>query len=302
MNIKDLDLNLLRLFEATYRHRNVSRAADSLDISQPAASQGLARLRILLGDPLFVRASGGVRPTPRADRLAEAVQSALATLEHALTETTIFDPLASRRVFRIHMTDIGEGRFLPAILSALHERAPGVRVETLPVPTGEISEALNTARIDFAFGFLPGTRDTKRDKLFDDRYVILMRSGHPFLKGRGKTQPTLDELESLEFVGVRSHKETLRILQLLNLEENLRITTQHFMVLPDIVRATDLCVVMPGNIARGFGAEGEYAIIEPAFPSRDFVVALHWSKRFEADPALRWFRRLTIELFAEKRS
>ncbi len=99
---------------------------------------------------------------------------------------------------------------------------------------------------------------------------------------------------------MRTHAETLRILQLLNLEDRVRLTTEHFMVLPAIVRATDLAVVMPRNIARGFAQEGGYAIVEPAFPLRDFTVSLHWSKRFEADPANRWLRQVIAELFAER--
>ena len=82
------------------------------------------------------------------------------------------------------------------------------------------------------------------------------------------------------------------------LQDRLRLVTEHFMVLPAIVRATDLAAVMPRNIARGF--EGGYAIVEPAFPERDFEVALHWSRRFEADPGNRWLREQIVELFAEK--
>ena len=107
MQLKDIDLNLLRLFDAVHRTRNVSRAADSLDLTQPAASQGLTRLRALLHDPLFVRAPGGVQPTPKAARLAEPVRQALALLEQALGDTAAFDPATSRRTFRIHMSDIG---------------------------------------------------------------------------------------------------------------------------------------------------------------------------------------------------
>ena len=88
MNIKDLDLNLLRLFDAVWRTRSVSLAAQQLGMSQPAASQGLARLRSVLGDALFERSGAGVRPTPRADRLAQSVQLALGTIEEALGETT----------------------------------------------------------------------------------------------------------------------------------------------------------------------------------------------------------------------
>src|SRR2546428_10783293 len=105
MHIKDIDLNLLRLFDAVYRTRNVSRAAELLDLTQPAASQGLTRLRLLIKDPLFVRAGGGVQPPPKADRLADAVRSALGPLEPALNEVADFDPPQSRPGFRLHMSD-----------------------------------------------------------------------------------------------------------------------------------------------------------------------------------------------------
>ncbi|HUH86450.1 MAG TPA: LysR family transcriptional regulator [Pusillimonas sp.] len=298
MNIKDVDLNLLRLFDVIYRTRNVSRAAEALDISQPAASQGLARLRVVLEDPLFVRHAIGVRPTPRAERLAGVVRQALGALELALTEVVSFDPQSSRRVFHIHMSDIGEGRFLPDLLRALHERAPGVQIDTRPVAGDEIADALDEARLDFAFGFLPQVSNTRRAKLLDDRYIVLLRKEHPFL-GRHRNGIALEALRSLEFVGVRTHRETLRILHLLGLEDRLRLTAEHFMVLPSIVRATDLAVVMPRNIAFSFPQAAAFAIIEPAFPLRDFEVSLHWSRRFDADPAIQWFRDLVIELFAE---
>jgi len=252
VHIDAVDLNLLRLFDAVYRTRNVSRAAEALGLTQPAASHGLTRLRLLLGDALFTRAPGGVAPTPRAERLAVSVQSALTLLQQALVEPERFDPAASRKLFRIHMSDIGEGRFLPALMARLRELSPGVRVETMPLAAGDIADAL------------------------------------------------LEALQELDYVAVCTHADTLRILQLLNLEDRLRLTTEHFMVLPAIVRATDLAVVMPRNIARGFAEEGHYAIVEPPFPLRDFSVSLHWSKRFEADPGNRWLRQVIVTLFSEK--
>jgi DNA-binding transcriptional LysR family regulator len=297
MRIQDIDLNLLRLFDAVYRLRNVSRAAESLSLTQPAASHGLTRLRLLIKDPLFMRAAGGVQPSPKADRLALAVRSALGTLEEALNETADFDPMQSRRVFRIHMSDIGEGRFLPELMVALRELAPGVRIETLPLPRADITEALDAGRVDFAFGFLPAVKDTQRMQLLQDRYIVLLRAGHPLARKRVGGQALLGELRRLEFVSVRSHADTLRILQLLNLEDRVRLTTEHFMVLPSIVKATDLAVVMPRNIARGF--EGGYAIVQPPLPLRDFTVSLHWSRRFEADPGNRWLRETLARIFVE---
>jgi len=300
MHIDTIDLNLLRLFDAVYRARSVSRAAESLGLTQPAASHGLGRLRLLLKDALFTRAPGGVAPTPRAERLAQAVHAALGTLEEALHETDRFEPSASRKTFRIHMSDIGEGRFLPSLMARLGEIAPGVRLQTLPMAPAEIAPSLDSGRIDFAFGFLPKVRDTQRAHLLKDRYIVLLREGHPFVRGRRGGQALLEALQKLEYVAVRSHAETLRILHLMNLEDRIRLTAEHFMVLPAIVRATDLAVVMPRNIARGFAEEGGYAIVEPAFPLRDFTVSLHWSRRFEADPANRWLRQVIQELFTER--
>ncbi len=300
MHTKDLDLNLLRVFDGVYRTGKVSRAAETLALTQPAVSQGLTRLRLLLRDPLFVRAGGGVRPTPRAERLAPAVRTALVTLEQALSEAAQFDPLASQRTFRIHMSDIGEGRFLPELMVALREQAPGLRIETLPLPAAGIAAALDSGQIDFAFGFLPTVKDTQRVQLLKDRYIVMLREGHPFAAAARprKGQALLDALHQLEFVAGRTHSDTLRILQLLKLEDRVRLTAEHFMVLPGIVRATDLAVVMPRNIAEGFAAEGGYTLIEPPFPLRDFTVALHWSHRFENDPANRWLRETLISLFS----
>lgn len=297
MNINAIDLNLLRLFDAVYRSRNVSRAAEMLEMTQPAASHGLTRLRLLIKDPLFVRAAGGVQPTPRADRLAQAVRDALGTLEEALNESAEFDPLRSRRTFRIHMSDIGEGRFLPELMVMLREQAPGVRLETLPLPRAEITQALDSGQIAFAFGFLPSVKETQRMQLLKDRYIVLLRQDHPFTRRRRSGKALLEALGQLEFVAVRTHADTLRILQLLNLEDRLRLTTEHFMVLPAIVKATDLAVVMPRNIAQGFAEEGGYTIVEPPFPLRDFAVSLHWSKRFESDPGNRWLRETIAGMY-----
>jgi DNA-binding transcriptional LysR family regulator len=295
MHIKDIDLNLLRLFDVVYRTRNVSRAAELLDLTQPAASQGLTRLRTLIHDPLFMRSAGGVQPTPKAQRLAEPVRQALAMLEQALGESAGFDPATSRRSFRLHMSDIGEGRFLPELMVLLRERAPGVKVETQPLRREQVTESLDSGQIDFAFGFLPTVKDTQRIELLKDRYVVLLRRGHPFSRKPRTGKALLRALHELEFVAVRAHADTLRIVQDMKLEERLRLVTEHFMVLPSIVRATDLAAIMPRNIARGF--KGGYAIVEPDFPQRDFVVSLHWSRRFEADPGNRWFKATVQELF-----
>ncbi len=301
MHINDLDLNLLRVFDAVYRTRNVSRAADALALSQPATSQALTRLRLLLKDALFVRGAGGVSPTPKADRLAQAVRVALTTVEAALSEAEQFDPTSSRKIFHFHLSDIGEARFLPPLMAALQGRAPGVRVHSAPLAHGEIAQALDSGRIDFAIGFLPTVHDTRQVELLRDRYVVLLREGHPVFGAHHKTQRSLglQGLARLDYVAVRSHAETLRILQLLRLEDRLRLTTSHFLALPGLVRSTDLGAMLPREIAQNFTEVGGTTIVEPRMPLRDFTVSLHWSRRFEADPAHAWMRTVLVDLFKD---
>ncbi len=296
MHINDIDLNLLRVFDAVYRTRNVSRAAESLGLTQPAVSHALTRLRLLLRDPLFVRSGAGVQPTAKATQLAEPVRTGLASLQTALSDSIGFDPMESQRTFRLHMSDIGESSFIPPLVSSLATHAPNVRLETFQLESSDIVSALDEGRIDAAIGFLPTIEQTRHVPLIDDRYIVLLREGHPLARKRLGVKG----LARLEFIMVRSHSDTLRILSLLKLEHRVRMATSHFLVAPGIVRATDLAVIMPRNIAREIAAGGGYVILEPALPLQQFTVSLHWSARAHADPANRWLRQHLINLFQEQ--
>ncbi|WP_393937177.1 LysR family transcriptional regulator [Piscinibacter sakaiensis] len=284
--LQQVDLNLLRLFDAVFRTRSVGRAALALGLSQPAASQGLTRLRLQLRDALFA--------TPRAERLAAAVQQALRLVEAALQEDEAFDPARAAMTLRLHLSDIGEARFLPELLAALHQRAPQARVHSRPVPHEQIAAALDGGLIDFAIGYLPSVDGTARLELLRDRYAVLVRRDHPLLRGR-----RLSDLRRLEVVAVRSHAETLRLVEQLGLVQ--RLVSAHFLALPSIVQHTDLGVVMPRAIAAGFAAQGGFAIVDHGLPPVGFTVSLHWSARFENDPAHRWMRQLLLDLFREPR-
>ena len=131
MELQDIDLNLLVIFNQLLVERRVSKVAENLGLSQPAVSNSLARLRKLLGDELFLRTPTGMQPTPYAEQLAESVTYALGMIHSALNERSSFDPLSSRRSFTVGMTDIGEIYFLPTLLKRVREKAPGVSFSTV---------------------------------------------------------------------------------------------------------------------------------------------------------------------------
>src|SRR5215510_1044235 len=156
MNVHDLDLNLLRVFDAVLHEKGVTPAAARLGLTQPAVSNALARLRAVFGDPLFLRTPGGMDATPFARELAEPVRQALALLESALAHGPGFDPASATRAFRFYMSDLGQIEFLPPLIERVQQHAPGVRLEAVALEVEDIAAALAAGSLDLAVGFLPG--------------------------------------------------------------------------------------------------------------------------------------------------
>lgn len=292
MHIRDFDLNLLHVFQAVHTLGNVSRAADALGLSQPAVSHALARLRLALHDPLFVRAAGGVAPTAKAERFARQIEATLKSLELAIHEADSFDPARSQRRFVVHMSDIGAEEFLPPLMATVRREAPGVHVEARQLPHDAIAEALEAGRIDFAFGYLPALRGTQRQHLLDERYVVLLRHDHPL----ADSLPDRAALQALDFVLVASHVEPAKALRLLGLEPRIRLTLPHFLVAPSILESSDLAVVMPRRPALRFAARHALQVVEPDLGLPPFSVSIHWTWRAASDPGHQWLRNVVSAL------
>lgn len=296
-HIENLDLNLLRVFDAIYRTRNVSKAAENLGLSQPATSQALTRLRLHLRNPLFERVAGGMRPTPRAERLARSVQAGLALLELGVSEGDRFDPATSTAQLQIHLSDIGEARFLPRLMTAIGEKAPNIQVTSRAWPHDKIAEALDNGQLHFAIGFLPGVNGTAHSELLIDRYQVFLRAGHPILAFAQDGKLEAESVSELDFVAVRSHAETGRILEMLRLEPRIKLVVSNFLALPAIIRTTDLAVLVPRAIGLVLEPIGAFELLEPNLPQRDFSVALHWSRRHARNAMLVWARQVLLDLF-----
>jgi len=297
MNVQDIDLNLLRVFDAVLQERSVTAAAGRLGLTQPAVSNALARLRTLLGDALFVRTPVGMEATPFARGVAEPVRQALALLDSALAHGPGFEPASATRAFRFYMSDLGQIEFLPPLIERVQRHAPQVRLEAVAVEVEDIAGALGTGALDLAIGFLPGLGPpVRRRALFRDPYLCLMRGDHP-IKTLTKRK-FLDASHAL--VTYRGgHRVVEEALERAGLARRISLRLPHFTVVPMVLERTDLICTLPARVARVFERRGKLKSLPPPVPIPVADVAVHWHERFDADQGNRWLREQLIELFGD---
>ncbi len=179
MELSDIDLNQLVLFHQLMVERRVSKVADNLNLTQPAVSNSLAKLRRLFGDELFLRTSSGMVPTPFAEQLAEPVGYALAMIHSGINQQNDFDPAKLNRPVTIGMTDIGEIVFLPALVERLTREAPGATLNTVRNTAVNLRDDMESGKVDLAIGLLPQLKaGFFQRRLFRQHYVCLFRQGH----------------------------------------------------------------------------------------------------------------------------
>jgi len=297
VNLSDLDLNLLRVFDAVLRERSVTAAAARLALTQPAVSNALARLRALLDDPLFVRTPEGMEPTPFGRGLAEPVRQALALLEAALAHGPGFDPRSSTRAFRFYMSDLGQIEFLPPLVERARREAPGVQLEAVALDIEDIPDALATGALDIAVGFLPALHaPVRRKALFRDPYVCLMRKDHPRIQAKLTRKLFVEASHAL--VSYRGgHHVIEEALERAGLARRIVVRVPHFTVVPMMLQRTDLILTLPRRVALVYERLGPFKSLPLPVPIAPADVGVHWHERFDADAGNRWLRQQVLELF-----
>lgn len=300
MNVMDLDLNLLRVFDAIAADGSVTAAGERIGLSQPAMSNALARLRTLFGDPLFVRTPRGMRPTPFAQQLAQPVREALRLIQTALQQHAGFDPHRSGNTFRFYMSDIGEMVFLPPLLERIKREAPGVKIEVVRIPIRDVHAALEAGEIDLAVGFLPGlVTGVRKQSLFRERYVCMLRADHPLRGAKISLKQFREAAHVLVSYTGTGHQVIEDTFVSAGLGARIAARVPHFLVVPMILARTDLIVTVPSRVAALFAEMGNFKVLELPLAMPDFEVRLHWHERFQQDPANRWLREVMAELYME---
>jgi DNA-binding transcriptional LysR family regulator len=285
------DLNLLHMLDVLLTEGSVARAAGRLRLSPSAMSRALARLRAVTGDPLLVRAGRGLVPTPRADEMRERVRQLVDEAQALLRPATDLNLLSLSRSFTLRTSDGIAESFGPALIRAMREEAPHVQLRFVR-KLDKDSRGLRDGTIDLETGVVDEAigPEVRSQALFEDRYVGIVRVGHPLTRG----DVTLADYASwghvvawrpgLNLGGIDDH------LHELGLDRPIAATVDGFAAALALARGSDLIATVPDRHTMGL-REGLHSFPLPLpLPSQPFTVSLLWHPRLDSDPAHRWLR------------
>lgn len=303
MDLRDVDLNLLVALDALLRHRSVSLAARELDLSQPAMSAALGRLRVLLSDPLLVRTGRGMMPTVRAEQLARPVADILEKVRETVLSGGDFEPSQARRRFTLCLSDVGSYVLWPRIVRALRIEAPQVALRMRTVEQAGIGAALESGDIDLAVGAYPELpRTLYQQRLFERSYVLLMRKGHRL--AREPLDPARFAAAEHAVVRASSGVQDMidRELARLRLTRRSTLELPSYLMLPPLIDGGETVAVIPGQLAEAFMPLGRFAAVALPLPLPAITIRQHWHRRFHADSGNAWLRATLASLFGERPS
>ena len=298
------DLNLVRVFNALMQHGSVSGAASALNLTQPAVSNALRRLRALTDDDLFVRTRRGMEPTAFSIAAGESLAEGMRLIRHGLERAAPFDPLTAKRSFRILMTDAGEMVFLPRLMPWLRARAPHLDIRVMQLPLSRYLEALETDQADLAIGsFNPQAGTLVVRRLFDEHYVLACRQGHELAQAAGASGIAPQEMIfAADHIVVRPPNSggviADRLAEAYGGRLHAALEVPHFMVLAGILDQTDLVTIVPSMVAHELARRSDLVTLRLPFEVPSITIRLAWHTRQQKDAGSRWLRQQIITLMA----
>ena len=294
------DLNLLVVFQKLLVERHVGRAAKRLGLTQSAASHALGRLRIMFGDPLFVRHPKGIEPTPRALALAPVVADILDRANCMLASSSGFDP-SRPSTFTIGGTDLGVFTVLVPLIKRLRETAPNVDLRVRSLDGTRAVAAFDRQEIDCALiPFSEAPARIAREPVIEESFVGIARRGHPAFRRKRMTAANWAALPHL-LVSPRGENsgEADEHLAKLGLKRRVVAVVPHFLAAPIIVANSDLVMLATRRVARRFAKKLDLMMFRPPIPMPGFTIDVLTSAARAADPALQWLRNQILQICSE---
>ncbi|WP_246078722.1 LysR family transcriptional regulator [Modestobacter excelsi] len=293
VKLGQVDLNLLVVLDAVLREKNVTRAAESLHLSQPATSTALARLRRVLGDELLYKNGRYMELTPRGESLIEPVREVLATIEQTIVRPPVFDPTRDTRRFSVVASDYVGVTLIRPLIARLSGLATDLRLDAAPVGARYL-DALQRDEVDVAI--LPdqivdqrSLSDCSQLPVIADRFVGAVWSGHP-RAGDRLTAALLADSPYLEYVveGRRSIVEEQ--LDAVGCTRRVAATASGFVPMPFMLAGTELVAVLPERLGRRVAGAADIRLLEPEMDLQPLRQSAFWHSRRDRDPGHVWLR------------
>lgn len=291
MNLSDVDLNLLKVFEALYIEKNVTKAAFKLGVAQSSLSSSLKRLRKMFQDELFIRSTDGMLPTKRAIAVEPDISECLNSIRRAMSEPTLFSPSTSTKLFTIGGSDFAAFTILPSLIKYLSEHAPHVRLEMKTIRPEETVEHIETGSVDFAI--CAGNFHSK--KLFhlplfeEDMQVITSKNNSLVDNDKRLTAKKYAQLQHI-YIASKGEGEKIidQVLKKMKLKRDIYLTVQNFLVVPFIVENSDLVATVSRRVAYQCGQRSKLNI--HPFPTKieKNKFNILWGRTTNSDPETQW--------------
>ena len=281
---------------------SLTRAAESIGISQPSLSKILRRLRAHFGDPLLVRVGLSMRPTPKAEQLLEPLRGLLAASDMLRASTRDFDPESSDREFSILVTEVGMIQTVPVLMRRLEAKGPNLRLRALPLDTRPLEARLEAGEADLAIGAFPQAAPTlRRQSLYADPFASVVRRGHPRLAELRGSEGFRRERHIVVVAsptGHAAHKRLERAFGALPPEQVL-VRVPSFLACAFLASRTDGVATIPRKLAEFLAPDLDLELFEPPLGLEPIGIDQFWHERMQQDRGHRWFRAEVFDLFAE---
>ncbi len=281
------------IFEVIYDSGNLTQAANILNVTQPAVSNALARLRSQVGDPLFIHAGKRMNPTAAADELIGPVRQALKLLETGLERDQEFNPAEIRKTVRLSIGDVGESIILPRFIATLRREAPSIRVHAFQLERRSLGQKLAASEIDFAID-IPMQIDgqLRQVSLLSEHQVVALSEKHPLAAGKTLT---LEEYLSEEHIHVSSRKKgggvaDLGLSRLGRTRQNV-VRLQHYQAAFSLLAQSRYLLTTPVSLTELYPCR----VFDLPFEAPDLELQLYWHHSSEQSGVNNWIREKLIE-------
>jgi DNA-binding transcriptional LysR family regulator len=310
MNLKNIDLNLLVYLDALLSTRNVTQAAESMGISQPAMSNGLRRLRELFADPLLIRTKDGMSPTERAEELQPLIRQIVASVESAVEPDKGFDPAIADRVFRLSVSDYGEGTLMPPLLRRMDSIAPNITLDIL-TPSDVSYEDVESGNVDLVINRFDDLPQSFHNRVIWRDNFSCMISRHNSIRNNFNLDSYLEASHvwvSKTGMGIGVGVEPDAVQQLgwvddalsrLGKKRRIRVFTRHYQAAMQLAELHKLVITLPSKSANLQKDNPDVIILPPPFDIPEIELKMAWSPLLQHNPAHQWLRGLIADVAAE---